>query len=67
LQRVTRVRAAVEGREYVTPDDIKAVAGTVLEHRMAMRPEAQMRGATISDVLDSVLHHLRVPGTRTTA
>jgi MoxR-like ATPase len=66
LQRVTRVRAAVDGREYVTPDDIKEVAGTVLEHRMAMRPEAQMRGATISDVLDSVLHHLRVPGIRTT-
>lgn len=67
LQRVARVRAAVDGREYVTPDDIKAVAGTVLEHRMAMRPEAQMRGTTISDVLDSVLHHLRVPGTRTTS
>ncbi len=64
LQRIARVRAAVEGREYVTPDDIKAVAGPVLEHRMAVRPEAQMRGTNISEVLAGVLQHLRVPGTR---
>lgn len=64
LQRVARVRAAIDGREYVTPDDIKAVAGPVLEHRMVIRPEAHMRGTTISDVLDTVLHHLRVPGSR---
>lgn len=64
LQRLARVRASVDGREYVTPDDIKALASPVLEHRMAIRPEAQMRGTKMREVLDSVLHHLRVPGTR---
>ena len=64
LQRVSRVRAAVQGREYVTPDDIKAVANPVLAHRMALRPEAQMRGTSIGEVVDSVVGHLRVPGTK---
>jgi MoxR-like ATPase len=45
----------------VTPDDIKAVAAPVLEHRMAMRPEAAIRGASVRDAIDSVLHRLSVP------
>ncbi len=67
LQRVSRTRAAMEGREYVTPDDVKDLAHPVLAHRMALRPEAHMRGTTISEVLDAVLRHLRVPGTRDSA
>ena len=65
LQRVARVRAAVNGREYVTPDDIKALARPVLEHRLALRPEAQMRGTDVSSVVGSVIGGLEVPGTRT--
>jgi MoxR-like ATPase len=61
LQKVSRAHAAVNGRGYVTPDDIKAIAAPVLEHRMAMRPEASMRGATVRDAIDSVLHRLSVP------
>jgi MoxR-like ATPase len=61
LQRVARARAAAEGREFVTPDDVKAVARPVLEHRMALRPEAQMRGTAIGEVIDGVFRHLRVP------
>jgi MoxR-like ATPase len=61
LQRVARARAAAEGREFVTPDDVKAVARPVLEHRMALRPEAQMRGTAIAEVIDGVFRHLRVP------
>ncbi len=38
LQRLSRVRAGVNGREYVTPDDVKALASPVLEHRLALRP-----------------------------
>jgi len=64
LQRVARVRAAMHRRDFVTPDDIKAVAIPVLEHRMVLRPEAQMRGVTVADVIDGILHHLRVPGLR---
>jgi len=65
LQRVARVRAAVRGREYVTPDDVKALARPVLEHRLALRPEAQMRGTDIGSVVGSVVGALEVPGTRT--
>ncbi len=62
MQRLSRVRAAADGREFVTPDDIKALAVPTLAHRMALRPEAQMRGTAIEDVLASVLRHLTVPG-----
>jgi MoxR-like ATPase len=62
LQRLARVRAAADGREFVTPDDIKALAPPTMSHRMALRPEAQMRGTAIEDVLESVLRHLTVPG-----
>lgn len=63
LQRIARSRAASAGRDYVMPDDIKALAGPVLEHRLALRPEAQMRGETIEGVIEDVFGRLRVPGT----
>jgi MoxR-like ATPase len=64
LQALARSRAASRGRDYVMPDDIKALAHPVLEHRLAMRPEAQMRGETVTGLIDDVLGRLRVPGTR---
>jgi MoxR-like ATPase len=63
LQRLSRALAASQGREYVIPDDIKVLAHPVLEHRMGMRPEAQMRGETLPDLLDEIMVRLRVPGT----
>jgi MoxR-like ATPase len=63
LQKLSRARAAAQGREYVTPDDIKTLAHPVLEHRMALRPEAQMRGDSLPDVIDEIMTRLRVPGT----
>ena len=61
LQRVARARAAADSREYVTPDDIKALAVPVLEHRMALRPEAQMRGTGLGGTIESILTSLSVP------
>lgn len=61
LQRVARARAAADGREFVSPDDVKALAVPVLEHRMALRPEAQMRGTGLVDTIESVLASLSVP------
>jgi MoxR-like ATPase len=63
LQRLSRARAASQGRNYVMPDDVKALVMPVLEHRIALRPEAHMRGGTVSAILDEVLARLRVPGT----
>ncbi len=62
IQRVSRARAAMDGREYVTPDDVKLVAAPVLAHRMILRPEAHMRGTTMESVIAGVISHLRVPG-----
>ncbi|HEX6300071.1 MAG TPA: MoxR family ATPase [Acidimicrobiia bacterium] len=63
LQRIARSRAAANGRDYVMPDDIKALASPVLEHRLALRPEAHMRGETIESIIDDVIARIRVPGT----
>jgi MoxR-like ATPase len=45
------------------PDDIKVLAVPVLEHRIALRPEALMRGKAVADTLDEVQANIRVPGT----
>ncbi len=63
LQRLARARAASQGRDYVMPDDIKDLALPVLEHRLSLRPEAQMRGETVAEIVDRLLGSIRVPGT----
>jgi MoxR-like ATPase len=63
LQRISRSRAAARGRDYVMPDDVKDLAGPVLEHRLVLRPEAQMRGESIESMIDDVMGRIRVPGT----
>ena len=63
LQRLARARAAAMGRDYTTPDDVKTLARPVLEHRMILRPEAQMRGESLPDLVDEIMSRLRVPGT----
>jgi MoxR-like ATPase len=64
LQRASRAFAAAAGRDYVIPDDLKLLAGSVLEHRLILSPEAQLRGAAPSEVLASVLGKVPVPSVR---
>ncbi len=66
LQRAARTVAAADGRDYATPDDAKAILTSVLSHRLILRPEAQMRGGTVQDVLASIADSVPVPGTRDT-
>jgi MoxR-like ATPase len=61
LERISRARAAAEGRGYVTPDDIKNMAGPVLGHRLLITPEAQLQGLQALDALDDVLRTVPVP------
>jgi MoxR-like ATPase len=61
LQRVVRVRAASQGRGYSTADDVKAVAGVVLAHRLIVSPEAQIQGIRTADVLSEVVRTTPVP------
>jgi MoxR-like ATPase len=64
LQRVARARAAAAGRNYVIPDDFKALAGPVLGHRLVLTPEAQLGGMSTVDVLNDVLRAVPVPSAR---
>ena len=56
-----RALAAIEGRDFVTPDDVRAVALAVLDHRLILRPEAEIEGVRTSEVVDSILHEIPVP------
>ncbi len=62
LQRAARTRAAVDGRHYVTPDDVKTMLRPVLTHRLILRPEAQMRGAVLEEIVDGIAAGVAVPG-----
>ncbi|BEP14678.1 MoxR family ATPase [Acidothermaceae bacterium B102] len=53
--------AWLSGRDFVTPDDVKALARPTLRHRIALRPEAQIEGVTPDGVLDGVLATVPVP------
>lgn len=57
----SRVRAAIEGRDFVTPDDIKALAGPILDHRLVLRPEFEIEGLAVSEVITKVLAEISVP------
>jgi MoxR-like ATPase len=64
LQRAARTHATVNGRDFVSPDDVKAMLAPVLNHRLILRPEAQMRGVGIEKVLENIAQTVPVPGTR---
>ena len=61
LQRVARARAAAAGREFVVPDDLKALAHPVLDHRLLLTPEAQIQGYRSSDAVDDLLRTVPLP------
>jgi MoxR-like ATPase len=61
LIMASRAKAAISGRDFVTPDDVKAMTLPVLGHRLIMRPEFEIEGLTISEVIDQVLQQVAVP------
>ncbi|MDQ6838803.1 MAG: AAA family ATPase [Actinomycetota bacterium] len=61
LQRAARALAASVGRSYVVPDDVKALIGPVLEHRVTASPEAALGGRDIADLLDDAIRSVSVP------
>ena len=61
LLATARAWAWLSGREYVTPDDVQALARPTLRHRMQLRPEAELEGVTADGVLDAVLGAVPVP------
>jgi MoxR-like ATPase len=61
LLRAAKAAAVLAGRHYVVPDDVKWLAHPVLEHRILLTPDAEIRGVTPGAVLAGILDSVRVP------
>jgi len=61
LFQASRALAAIEGRDYVRPDDVKQIAHPALSHRLLLSSQTRLRGRTSDDVLDEILRELPVP------
>lgn len=61
LIQACRAFAAINGRDFVTPDDIKYLAVPALEHRIILRPEYEIEGLTIQEVINTILQDIAVP------
>lgn len=57
----SRAHAAIRGRDFVTPDDIKAMTVPVLEHRLILRPEFEIEGVSVAEVIGQILQQVAVP------
>src|SRR5580658_3631734 len=61
LQKLTRARAILNGRDYVLPDDVKALAGPALAHRVLVKPEPWIRGVRGEDIVKTAVERTPVP------
>jgi len=57
----SRALAAVEGRDFVTPDDVRSMAYPVLSHRIILRPEYEIEGVTVAEAVNKLLESVAVP------
>jgi MoxR-like ATPase len=61
LYRTCQARAAIQGRSFVIPDDVKILAPHVLTHRLIVNPQTRLRGRTAQDVIREVVDTVPVP------
>jgi MoxR-like ATPase len=61
LMRAGQALAALRGREYILPDDIKSLALPVLTHRLILKEEDRLRGENAEHILESIIHRIPVP------
>ena len=61
LLAASRAHAALAGRDFVTPDDVKRMAPSVLEHRLIVRPEFEVEGVTAQEAIGRILEAVTVP------
>ncbi|MBI4325019.1 MAG: MoxR family ATPase [Chloroflexi bacterium] len=57
----SRAQAVLAGRDFVTPDDVKALTLPVLEHRLILRPEFEIEGVSVAEVVQKILEQVTVP------
>jgi len=65
LMRTGQALAALRGRDYVLPDDIKYLIGPVLSHRLILKEEERLRGGTPEQILNEMVHQIPVPAPTT--
>jgi len=61
LMRCARARAAINGKDFVTPDDIKQLCSNVMSHRLILTPDASLEGIEAGAVIESILNQVEVP------
>ena len=61
LFRTGQAMAAVRGRTFVQPDDIKRVAGPILNHRVILKPDSRLRKVTAEDIISDIVAEIAVP------
>lgn len=61
LYRTAQAMAAIRGRNYVLPDDVKRVVGPVLTHRLILKPESRLRKVTAESVINEIVAEIAVP------
>src|SRR5919197_4887064 len=62
LYKAAQARAALHGREYTIPDDVKALAPATLAHRLIVSPAARIRNVDTRQIIDEILSTVPVPG-----
>ena len=67
LMKLSRVRTLLDGRDFVVPDDVKAVAVPALAHRLALQPELWVQRVQAEDVMGDCMNSVPVPTTPATA
>ena len=61
IMKAAKAYATLQGREFVTPDDIKRVVYPVLNHRLLLSPEREMEGVTLREILDAQIQTIEIP------
>ncbi|MBN1315048.1 MAG: AAA family ATPase, partial [Anaerolineales bacterium] len=61
LFHTCKALAAIRGREYIIPDDVKYLAPHVLTHRIIINPKTRLRGRTPADVVNDIVETIQVP------
>jgi MoxR-like ATPase len=64
IQRLSQARALLQDRDFVTPDDVKALAYAALGHRIILTAQSRVKGLTTTEIVDDCLGMLAVPGVR---
>jgi MoxR-like ATPase len=62
LSRAGQARAALLGRDYVLPDDVKSLAVAVLAHRVIVNPAARLRDLSSDEIMQEIIQNTPVPG-----